>query len=90
MINSGVRKPVRRVFLKASIFFRTLDETLSGHLALLSPINNALQVSGRVSGLTVYLSKSVCPSGGESFRLPPYGHSGQSSNNWRAKWRTIR
>jgi hypothetical protein len=81
MIDIGVRKGVRKVFLEVSIFFRTLDRTLSGHLAFLSPVNNALQVSGRVSGLTVYPSQSVCPSGGESLRLPPYGHSGQSSNN---------
>jgi hypothetical protein len=90
MIDIGVRKGVRKVFLEVSIFFRTLDRTLSGHLAFLSPVNNALQVSGSPSGLTVYPSKSVCPSGGESLRLPPYGHFGKSSNNWRVKWRTIR
>ena len=75
-MNKGVRKGVRWVFFGASIFYRTLDRTLSGQQPKSAFDYNNIALSGQVSGAVRPVPKSVCPSGGVCLRTPPYGHSG--------------
>ena len=79
MSNSSVRNGVQTVFSGASIFWRTSNGTHYGQQSDWAFVYNGLQMSAHLSQTVRLMLKSVCLYGGESFKLPPYGHSGQKA-----------